>query len=310
VPFEQFCQGLGIDIRPQRSLLPRREWDGIDLVIFGTENNAAMVAFEMKVDDHEHMTALVKGGKRDWQTVLYPELLPKCPHLLFVTLGIGEFYQRPCGDRFRWVRLDDFHRALQSIRHSNQVITDWKEAVASEMDLRQRVLMNDRTRIDEYRAGVWNVTLLNDLRERLRETPGGAALCEGARIYLHGQGPDTILNFGIRGPSGRFFMEINCGGKLSLKAHLAWLTSQADREQYVARAVTFWQELFHKTEHTPRRALRRRVGKTQTLLDFDIGIRWPDNRGFQYEVSAADTARRTSALLEVFLKSVKSEPLA
>jgi hypothetical protein len=306
-PFERFCQSLCINIPRRGVLCPHREWKGLDLVIFGSDDTTPLVAIEMKVDDHEHMTTLDKGMKPDWQTVLYPQLLPRCPCFLFVTLGIGEFYHRPYGNRFRPVGLQDFHQALQTIHSNNPVICDWKEAVASELKLREMVLAKDRTRIKEYRRGAWDVTLLHDLRERLRQTDGERSIYEGATIYLHGTGPDTILHFDIRGQFGPFFMEINRSGKLNLKALLAgFATPTAD--EYVGKAVSWWQDFLRQKGCAQEAEPRKRRGKTRTLLSFDIGLR--QCGGFQYEGDAKDTVRRAGSILQAFSDGVNREPPA
>lgn len=191
-PFESFLTALGVSV--PSSPIPKREWEHIDLAILEKTQDGQLVPrilIEVKVDDHEAIS-----GKGEHQTVRYAEKWPLCQVFIFVTLGKGEYCRRPRSDRFRWVRIREFLKALQAIRTQDRLISDWIEAIKREILLQDNVLIADRSLAGEYRAGAWNIYLYGRLAELLLQKFAANKVDVDMTCYTHGQRPDTIFNFG------------------------------------------------------------------------------------------------------------------
>ena len=202
-PLEALFRGLGVRV-PSRPT-PRREWNSVDLAIFEGDAASPCILIEMKVDDHEHGE---EAG--DPQTIRYATAHPNCESCLFITLGMGEYFNEPCDkQRFRWIRLRDFIAALDLVPNGVPVVEDWKRALHNEVDLQERAWRNDRSRLAEYRAGTWNIYVLGWIQKALSEMhlPG-----IGPRCFTCGSRPDTILNLGWNKSP---YLEINNNGRLT-----------------------------------------------------------------------------------------------
>jgi hypothetical protein len=223
-PLTAFLDGLNVPLEIPNRLRVNREWKRIDLVVHDNEDDSPILAIEMKVDSHER---LVRGVP---QTIAYPKLLPEGTPFLFVTLGVGEFYHAPHGEELvEWIRLRRFHEALKGISTDDLFIERWREAIGNELDLRERCLSADPSRIEEYRGKTWNLYLLGNLKEKLTESLSGRDVGIDPYAYTPGS-PDTILYFGrSKLPA---YMEINQDGRLNLKVYRGDLdTEQAKRER-------------------------------------------------------------------------------
>jgi hypothetical protein len=170
VPLTSLFDSLGVTL--PRSPVAKREWQSIDLVIFDGESTKPSILVEMKVDDHEHPTKKWIGAKEETgeQTVIYPRLFPDCDDYLFVTLGLGDYYHAPYGERFRWVRLNELAQALEKMDATEPIIEDWKIAVQREARLHDCVRRNDRSCLAEYRTGAWDLCFLGQLKESFEKT--------------------------------------------------------------------------------------------------------------------------------------------
>lgn len=193
-PLESFLGHLGVPLETQNSLRVNREWKRIDLVVFDAESDSPVVAIEMKVDSHE---GLVKGVP---QTIAYSDRLTEWEStpFLFVTLGVGEFYHAPQGEpeRVKWIRLRDFHKAVEAISRDDLFIERWREIIRNEVDLQARCFSGDRSRIGEYRGKTWSLYLLAHLKENLLDSLWVRNIGIEPFVYSYGPGPDTILYFG------------------------------------------------------------------------------------------------------------------
>jgi hypothetical protein len=117
-PFESLLGALGADVPTNPD--PRREWNSVDLAILDKNTGEPRILFEVKVDDHEG------DSSEDYQTIRYARKWPSCDAYFFVTLGMGEYYCSPRSDRFKWVRIREFLRALDAVRTKVEIVSQWK----------------------------------------------------------------------------------------------------------------------------------------------------------------------------------------
>jgi len=290
-PLRAFLDHLRIPFGKHYKLRTAREHKNIDLVIFDAENDYPIVSVEMKVDSHE---GWVKG---EHQTVFYPTLLPEGTPFLYVTLGVGEYYHAPYGKQAQWVRIREFHGALEAISDDDPLICGWREAIANEIDLQDRCFSGDMSRIDEYRGRTWSLYLLGHLKERLiTSLPDLTDAGIDPTMYAHPPGPDAILNFGeSKHPT---YMEINNNGLLNLKTNLEGLATSEQKEACFESTRVHYQALLE--EFKPSLNMRRLnpTAKSKTIMSFDVGLN-SRNGNLRYASTEAETLR---TLAEVLLK--------
>jgi hypothetical protein len=287
-PLESFlgALGIGISFKP----VPRREWNSVDLAILDDEIGNLRILVETKVDDHEGGTS-----EENYQTVRYTKAWPSCDAYLFITLGMGEYYHAPYSNQFRWVRIRDFLRAIETIEdRGNMVITDWIEEIRREVGLQNAVLRGDRSRLRDYRAGSWNIYLLGQLAERLAPRLAAESIAADPTCYPYGARPDTILNFGWgREPQ---YMEINYSGRLNLKLSLDG--SESTRRDAVEKAI----EACRILEFDPKPTFHPtgKIGNSKTIASFEIGLTDTGEGALEYVHSAEETEQRLLSLLRIF----------
>ena len=295
-PLQTFLEALGVPI-PERPVAAVREWNSIDLAILDAEDRQPQILVEMKVDDHDHETTKWIDGKkrRDSQTVLYADLFPNCGAYLYVTLGMGESFHAPYGPNFRWIRIRDFLAAVDRLEGKDQAIRDWAEAIRNELDLQDRVRRNDRSRMNQYRSGAWNIYFLGYLKESFEERSRCAGGAIDATCYTYGTAPDTILNFGwSRYPA---YLEINNNGRLNLKINLEECATDDDKRRAIRTLLeevtaAYQAGIFGVHEGG-------RVGASKTVASFDIGLR-PIDGALQFANSQEDTLQRLQQVVEPF----------
>ena len=284
-PLTSFFGSLGIKI-PEH-LKAEREWHSVDLAIIDEDNDKPQILIEMKVDDHEK-------NEKNSQTKRYADEFPECPEYRYITLGMGEYFRKPYGSKFKWIRLRDFSIAVDRIAHKDKSITDWAEALHNEMDLQDRVRDNDTSRLQDYRSGAWNIYFLGLLKESFerRYHCGGDGF--DPTCYTYGQRPDTILNFGWDPDS---YLEINANGVLHLKINLE---DRSDAEKRLA-VEDLKRKVRAKFSRDSRVSLSesQRVGKSKTVASFDIGL-FEVGGALQYKIGQEETIRRLLEFLEPF----------
>jgi hypothetical protein len=290
-PLRSFLDGLGVSLETENDLRPDREWKHIDLAIRDIENDSAIVAIEMKVDSHE---GLVSGVP---QTIAYPKHLPEGTPFLFVTLGVGEYYHAPHGERVEWIRLRRFHEALKGISTDDLFIETWREAIGKELDLRKRCFSADPSRIEEYRGKTWNLYLLGHLKEKLIESLSGQDIGTDPFVYPYGSAPDTILYFGRRKRPA--YLEINQDGRLNLKVYLGDLDTEQPKRERVKDAQAYYQGLLRA--YNPKLKTRKLDprAKGRTIMSFDIGLE-RHNENLFLGAQESEIVARLSEVLEKF----------
>ena len=309
-PLRSFLDYLQISIKDDSILRAAREWQSIDLLIFNAKDDSAIVAIEMKVDSSE---GSVKGEP---QTVVYPRRLPDDTPFLYVTLGVGEFHRSPRGERdggVRWVRLRNFHGALDAISTDDCFIRGWKEAIANEVDLQDRSFSGCTSRLKEYRGRTWNLYLLGHLKETLVSSLSGRDIGIDPFVHAIGPAPDTILHFG----KGKLpaYLEINDNGLLNMKVSFEGLATEAENKERLEKVRAYYLDLLSKFKPTSKSRKPNFRKKGATAISFDVGLTVQD-RTFRYASSEADTTARLAEILEVFyenppfdVKSSSSSPL-
>jgi len=254
----------------------------------------------MKVDDHEHYTRRKREKLHGHQTVVYAQAFPDCKAYLYVTLGMGEFFAPPQGERFCWIRTRRFLKALEAIRTPDHLIENWRESVQREVDRQDRVAQLDRSDLSKYRAGSWNVYLLGFLKEALLERLGQTAptllemLSETCTCYTYGTRPDTILNFGwAKCPA---YMEITYNGRLHLKMNLEGFKTLPDKQRGVAAAIETVVQRY--PEGTYKLHEGGKIGKSKTVASFEVGLAQRDGY-LEFESSQDDACAKIASILQI-----------
>jgi len=301
-PLNSLLKQLGIHKKLPERIWAQKEYEHIDLVILD-DDRLPLIAIEMKVDDHEHT---VRGDK--WQTYAYSELLDKKDKdvkKLFITLGAGEYYRRPYCEQFEWIDLDKFLSAVENIRSDNMLIENWKQALRLEKDLQSEAILNDPENKRKYRDGCWNIYVLGDLKKKIL-----ALADEHTRssieptVYMCGQGPDTILNFGWnRYDKDNLYAEICNDGSLRIKICF----ESEEKFPNVASKKSISNELEElflnrfKDERYECEIGKKVYKKTKTLLKIEVGLGLAKNKqGLCAVNSADDTARSVASALGIF----------
>ncbi len=293
-PLRSFLGYLGVSLENHGALRAVKEWKHIDLVIFDAEDNTPIVAIEMKVDGHEKF---VKGEP---QTVGYPSLLPPETPFLFVTLGAGEYFRTPYGERVRWIRIRDFHKALESISTFDSLVEDWKATIVNEIDLQDKCFSSDLSRIDCYRSKTWNLYFLGHLKEKLIESFSDRNISIDPTVYTAGSGPDTILNFGwTKLPA---YMEVNNNGSLNLKIKLEGQTTERAKQKCFKRAQDYYQGLLKASHPITKTPKLRPEAKSKTIMSFDVAL-IKQGGHFVCSLSETETLRRLVTVLVEFYES-------
>ncbi len=296
-PLESFLSALGVRVPFSPRL--EREWKSVDLAIFDHDRAEPSILIEIKVHDHE-------GGFKmeNYQTVRYASKWPSCDAYLFVTLGIGEYYHAPRSNRFSWVRIRKFQKALEVIKTRDSIIEHWLDEIRREIDLQDRAARIDKSRIGEYRPKTnWNIYLFGHLAEmiepQLRKDHSAVEMTCGC----YGSRPDTIMNFGRR--QEPFYMEINYNGKLNLKMSFDKEPAETKRD-IVQKAIDEWKQVDFGI--APSFHALNKIGDTKTIASFDVGLL--DKDGFiEYKHSLEDTKQRLLSVLDKFYGRLNA-PLA
>lgn len=263
-PFESFLTALGVSV--PSNPVPKREWCSVDLAILEKIQDGQMVPrilIELKVDDYE-----TGSNPENYQTVRYATQWPSCQAYLYITLGKGEYYHAPRSDRFTWVRIREFLRALESIKTHDTVISDWIEEIKHEIMLQNNVLIPDKPHAEEYRGGTWNIYLFGKIAEMLTPKFATHKLDVEMTCYTYGSGPDTIFNFGWS--QEPLYMEINYSGRLNLKMSLDTSESVDTRREVVKREIANCENLPFTIAPTFRPG--GKIGGSKTIASFDIGL--------------------------------------
>lgn len=268
-PLESFLNTLNIPLPETRPLIAAREWNSIDLVILNVDNTPYLVV-EMKVDDYEHEVVKTVAGvkQRAMQTALYPKMVPGSPKFLFITLGTGEYYAPPSGKEFCWIRVRTFLNALNSIKTDDKLIHDWRQSVENEIKRQDLAYKNDRSSIDGYRTGTWNIYVLGFLKDDLLRDKPGLADYIAPTAYMYGARPDTILNFGWS--KYPLYMEINNSGLLNVKANIEDIESDHEKKGFIEASIANLTGMFNGQPFFINQ--RSGYGKSKTLLSIDIGM--------------------------------------
>jgi len=262
-PFESFLTSLGVSV--PSNPVPKREWYTVDLAILEKKDGELKpsILIELKVDDYE-----TGSGPENFQTVYYATKWRSCQAYLYVTLGKGEYYHAPRSDRFTWVRIREFLRALESIKTHDRIISDWIEEIKHEIMLQDNVLIPDRSHAEEYRAGTWNIYLFGRIKEMLAPKFAAENLDVEMTCYTYGSRPDTIFNFGSS--QEPLYMEINYTGKLNLKMSLDTSESVDTRREIVKREIANCEKLPFTI--SPKFHPGGKIGASKTIASFDVGL--------------------------------------
>lgn len=298
-PLNSFLKQLGIHKKLPERIWAQREHMHIDLVILD-EHEIPLIAIEMKVDDHEHA---VRGGK--WQTESYSELLDKKDKdvkKLFITLGAGEYYHPPYCDQFEWIGLDKFISAVENIPSYNTLIESWKQALRLEKDLQSQAIHSQENE-SKYRKGCWNIYVLGDLKKKILAL---ADECTRSSIeptvYMCGQRPDTILNFGWNGyDKDKLYAEICNDGSLRIKICFEPEKNfpNVESKKFISNEL---EKLFlnrFENDSYECEIGNKVYKKTKTLLKIKVGLA-KNKQGLCAVNSADDTARKAVSALGIF----------
>lgn len=296
-PLEAFFGALGLTA--PRCPVPRREWNSVDLAIFDDDSKDPDILIEMKVDDHDHMTTRRPDGRKktDYQTVLYPELYPDCRQYLYVTLGMGEYYHAPYGERFRWVRVREFLAALDRIETTDKAVLDWRESIRNEVDLQDRVNRSDPSRFQEYRAGAWNIYFLGQMKEYFERRLGPDQKGIDPVCFPYGRRPDTILYFGNSKSQkwAHAYMEINHNGRLNVKVNCEEAPNPEEAISNLARRM---RSDFPEDAREPD-GKSNKDSQSRTAVNFDIGLKIIGGR-LAFEKGREYTLERLKKFVEPF----------
>jgi hypothetical protein len=288
-PLESLFGAFGV--RVPSNPVPHREWRSLDLAIFDYgDMERPRILIEVKVDDHEGDTS-----EDNCQTIRYAREWPSCDAYLFITLGMGEYYHRPRCDRFTWVRIREFLRALECVKTPRDIINQWTEEVRREVQLQEAVFRGDRSRLSDYRAGSWNIYFLGHLADGLAPAFRTESIAVDPTCYPHGRRPDTILNFGWeREPQ---YMEINYNGRLNLKISLDTLKSATEQREAVDLAIQACR--MARFEIAPTYHHGGKIGKSKTIASFDLGLA-NEGGALCYRNSPEETKQALLSILRVF----------
>jgi hypothetical protein len=290
-PLESFLACLGVKV--PSNPIPRREWNSVDLAILecgedGQETPAILI--EVKVDDSE-----TGSSQEHYQTVRYASRWPSCQAYLFITLGKGEYYHPPRSDRFAWVRIRQFQKAIEAIKTKDRIISDWLDEVRREIVLQDNVLIADKSRAAEYRGGTWNIYLFGQLTETLKPLFAANNIDVEMTCYTYGSGPDTIFNFGwAREP---LYMEINYSGRLNLKMSLDTAESENSRRERVKQEIDKCQQLPFAISATFHPG--GKIGGSKTIASFDVGLINKDGY-LECQPSIEDTKQSIFSVVSTF----------
>lgn len=263
-PASEFFQALGIRF-PQEPIC-RREWNSVDLAILEREADGSekpVILFELKVDDHETGSTI-----DDYQTIRYAKRWPDCPCFVFITLGRGEYYHPPRSDRFKWIRIREFAKALCAIGEKDPVFQGWADQILREITLQDFAQNNDRRALHEYRAGNWNIYLLGALAELIREQIQRESFSIDITCGTYGTRPDTICS--LDWFSDFLYLEINYDGFLNLKISFEKDDSTQKKFERVDESIAILKRIPFPIE--PKFQSRGRIGNSKTIASFDIGL--------------------------------------
>ncbi len=271
-PFESFLTVLGVDV--PNNPVPRREWNSVDLAILEQKQDGhlkPLILIELKVDDYES-----QSNSGSYQTVRYSNMWPSCCDKLFITLGKGEYYHAPRSNKFKWVRIREFLKALEAIKNKDKVINDWIEEIKHEILLQENAFIGDKSHAADYRGGSWNIYLFGHLKEMLSPQFLKSKLDVVMTCYTYGSKPDTIFNFGWS--QTPLYMEINYSGRLNLKMFLDKSKSKDARREDVKREIRNCEKL--SFDIAPTFHLGGKIEKSKTIASFNIGLSDIDKDGF------------------------------
>ncbi|MGI6446015.1 MAG: hypothetical protein ACOX2I_09955 [Candidatus Ozemobacteraceae bacterium] len=294
-PLTSFLSSFGVT--PPQELVPRREWNSIDLAILEIDKDGKEVPrilVELKVDDHETGTK-----PENFQTNRYYNLWPNCQAYLFITIGRGEYYHPPRNKQFKWIKIRDFSKAVDCIRSKDQVIHDWLDEIKREINLQENAFINKRENLEDYRAGNWNIYLLGKLALSIQEQLRNAGVDLDVTCGTYGPGPDTILNFDYF--TNELYMEINYGGRLNLKISFDDGLSREERISRITSAIDEMRRIVFPIE--PRFHPGGKIGQSKTIASFDVGLECRDWL-LEPRTSFEDVRTRVFSILEkVYMKT-------
>lgn len=295
---ERFLSSLRVKLPEVSDIKAKREFKRIDLVLVD-QSNTPLVAFEMKV--HNHESKIVEegaGGRKDYQTRVYPRRIPECKYFLYVTLGVGECYRRPYNDTVAWIRLDEFYKAVEGVAETDSVTKAWEGALREEKRFRSACRNNQHR--DEYRdrSRHWNLYFLGFLRDELQDR-----WPKDLELYptVYPVSSDTILNF-VRGERGSSYIEINQNGRLNLKVNLEQFDEQEKKRSYAKKALEHYGTLMEGCFGAREESLNGTLRKSKTLMSFDIALR-KDGALLTYGEDSSKTHERIFKLVSRFCRS-------
>jgi hypothetical protein len=301
-PLQRLARAFDLRVDDDSVLVARREWNGIDLVVFARDRPASqpLLVVETKVDDAEiEVSKRIEGVAHDgYQTEVYPRFFqPGSTSYWFLTLGASEYRADPVCSIFRWIRTKEFSHALAGV--ADPIIDQWRAAILKEVERQEAALRDDRAFLarEDYRAGTWNLYVLGSLRRVLMpfltELAGGGR--PDASAYCYGTRPDTILNFGWK--EDHSYMEINYSGRLSLKLTMENFPTEADAERGASGAANHYGALL--SGFSPGLRPLGGYSRSKTLMSFETGLE--DRAGYlRHRESEAATSRRVASVLSAF----------
>lgn len=297
-PLQSFFHALDVDLQGTKEIKAKKEYENIDLVLCG-ESDKRLVAIEMKIHNRESLVAVKgPGGGKAYQTVEYSRRVNDC-QFLYVTLGVGEYYRREPYGNVRQVGLDRFLTAVKEISDFDPIIRAWEESLRTEKEFRTACREGCKSGKDVKK---WNVYFLSFLREDLESSMPNI---NGADFTVYRLNSDTILNSGIKKPSGTegayCYMEINQNGKLNLKANLEPLSSQGDKRAYVKKAKDHYNDLVYDWFNSEKTYDSKNLKKSRTIMSFDVGINvGKQDKFFTYEDGVEQTSKRIGEVMRWF----------
>jgi len=299
-PLDLLLKRLGVQTKLPAKIYPKKEYEHIDLVILN-EGRIPLIAIEMKVDDHEHPVPKRQGV--EMQTVAYSKVLDSAVSKLFITLGAGEYYHPPYCDQFEWIGLNKFISAVENIPSYNALIESWKQALRLEKDLQFQAIQNNQKNESKYRKGCWNIYVLGDLKKKILVLADERTHSSiEPTVYMCGQSPDTILNFGWNGyDKDKLYAEICNDGSLRIKICFEpeEKFSTAESKRIISSKL---EKLFldrFESKKYKCKVSKNVYKKTKTLLKIEVGLE-KNKHGLCAVNSADDTARRVVSALRIF----------
>jgi len=192
---------------------------------------------------------------------------------------------------------------LRAIKTQDRLIKDWLSEIEREIALQDKVLTADKSSLEEYRGGTWNIYLFGHLAEMLKPQFEASHTDVEMTCYTYGRGPDTIFNFGwAREPR---YMEINYSGRLNLKMSLDTSESKESRWALVKQEIDKCRQMTF--DRSPTYHPGGKIGGSKTIASFDVGLINTEGH-LECRKSIEDTKKRIFAVVSKFYGNTPSAP--